>query len=199
MDILDWVAYVSGSAFGLLTLGLGLSRVTAFAERDIQPVWWLAFIVVGAIWAVSLIGDWLFPIDMTVFVANGGSVARQLRIGDQVTCLPAESYEEFTWRFGAPDSLIIEDMRNHSESRFKIGKGTWFVNASPETVTADMYDREADSIDFGGLFAQPESGPIRVNAHYGQPFRMFTQSSLDRAYDPNGNVRRLSRAGPCRD
>lgn len=197
MDILDWVTYVAGGAFGLLTLGLGLSRVTAFAERDIAPVWWLGFIVFGAVLAVSLIGDWLFPIEVTIYVANGGDKARQVQIGSETVCLPPKSYDGFSWRIGLPDSVIVEGDPGKPEVRFPVGNGTWFINVSPETVTADMYDHASDSIDFGGLFAQPQSGPLRVNAHYGRPFRMFTQSSLDRAYDPNGDIRQQSRSGPC--
>lgn len=197
MDILDWVMYVSGGGFGLLTLGLGLSRVTAFAERDIAPIWWIGFIVFGGVLAVSLIGDWFFPIEVTIYVANGGDVARQIQIDSQTICIPAKSYDRFSWRIRLPDSVILDGGRDQPQTKFEVGKGTWFINASPETVTADMYDRASNSIDFGGLFARPESGPLRVNARYGRPFRMFTQSSLDRAYDPNGDIKRLSRSGPC--
>lgn len=199
MDWLDWIMYGAGGAFGLLTLRLGFSRISGFAERDVEPIWLLAFVVLGAVLLASLVTDWAFPIRLTVYLVNGGEVRQQVMLGDQVVCLPPKSYDDFVWRFGGPDRVIVGAGGGGGRPplRFPIGKGTWFINTSPETVTADMYDRSSDSVDFGSVSAQVGNGPFRISTRYGRPFRMFSQSSLERAYQREGDIKHASSDGPC--
>jgi len=195
MDLLVWIMRAAGGLFALLTLGLAYSRVSSVTERDVNPVWWLAFIVLGAISAVCLVIDWAFPISVTVMLANGGDAPRQARVGDRTICLPAKSYDDLTWRFSVPDAVFVGG-NGAAEQRFAIGKGTWLINTSPVTVTADMYERGGEAVDFDALFAQ-STGAIKVSAQYGRPFRMFSQAPIDRVYVADGDVRRRSIDGPC--
>jgi hypothetical protein len=196
MDILDWVMYAAGTAFGLLTLGLGLSRASAFTERDVNPLWWLGFIVFGAILAVSLIVDWILPVETTIYLANGGTTAREVLFDDRPICLPAKSYDDFRWRLGTPNTVTVVGDAEQKAHRYKIEKGTWFINTSEVMVSADMYSDDATSIAYDAL-SSPSNGVMHVGGRLGRPFRMFSQSSLDRIYSPSGDIVRRSSSGPC--
>jgi len=195
MDWLDWVVRVAGATFGLLTLAFGFSRVSAFTERDVSALWWLGFAVVGIVWAIAQIADWTMPITTTVYLANGGNEPLPARIGGDQICIPGKSYDGFSWRLGAPDTVTAGGEASESEHRYTIGKGTWFINLSPTIVTADMYE-DSGSIGFDALFSDRQ-GAIRVSPKLGRPFRMFSQSPLDRVYAPNGDVMRDSIDGSC--
>lgn len=198
MDVVDWVMYVSGGAFGLLTLGLGLSRLSAFTERDINPIWWLGFIVFGGLLALSLIVDWMIPIRTTIYLANGSKIAREVHIDNRVLCLPAKSYDDFRWRIDSPSTVTVIGKDGQNNIAYKITTGTWFINTSPVFVSADMYDRRSPTIDYDAL-AAASSGAMHVDGRYGKPFRMFSQSSFDRVYSASGDVLQDSDSGPCPD
>jgi len=193
MDYLDWTTYIAGGALGLLTLGAGFSRLSGAVERDIAPIWQLGFIVAGGVFAASLIGGWIFPIVTTVYVANGSSLPRQVKLGDDVLCLPAKSYQGFVWRLFAPESVTVEGPG--PEAHYHIGKGTWFINTARTTISADMYTN-TESVVFGALDSST-SGAIHVDSRYGRPLRMFSQSSFDRVYSADGDIFERSTSGPC--
>ena len=194
MDYLDWITYGAGGALGVLTGILALSRLSGSAERDIAPIWQSGFILSSGILALALVLGWIFPITTVVYVANGGEAPRQVRMGDEVLCLPAKSFENFAWRFSPPDAVVVGGEPNREE-RYPVGKGTWFINTAPIPVSADMY-YGSDSVVFDALNAS-SSGVIRVDSRYGRPFRMFSQSGFDRVYSTDGDILRRSIDGPC--
>ncbi|HEY1722298.1 MAG TPA: hypothetical protein VGG27_13730 [Magnetospirillaceae bacterium] len=195
MDFIDWIMYLSGGAFGLLTLGLGLSRASAFTERDVNPVWWLGFIVFGGLLAGTLIIDWIVPIETTIYLANGSDIAHEVVIGGETICLPGKSYDSFHWRLDSPTQITIRS-ENNERDQYPIGKGTWLINTSTILVSADMYQEDGMGISYDAMTAQSR-GAIHVSSNLGKPFRMFSQSSFDRVYDPSGDVQRRSHTGPC--
>jgi hypothetical protein len=195
MDWLDWTVRGAGATFGLLTLAFGLSRASAFTERDVSPFWWFAFAATGIVWAVVQVADWALPITTIVYLANGGDVGKQAKIGGRQVCLPGKSYDGFTWRIAAPSTVTVGGTPTDVLHQYAIGKGTWFINLSTTLVTADMY-AEGNTIDFDALFAyKPEA--FKVSSRYGKPFRMFSQSPLDRFYAADGDVIHISFDGPC--
>lgn len=196
MDALDWIVRGAGGMFALLTVALGISRATSVVDRDVSPAWWAGFIVVGAIWIASLIADWTFPIQTTVYLANGSKDAQTAYLGDAVVCLPAKSYDDFNWRFGAPAEVRIGANGAPEQETYRIGKGTWLINVAHSTVTIDMFSSASPEIDYDAM-AATRPGSIRVNSKYGRPFRMFSQLPLDRIYSPDGDVVERSRSGPC--
>jgi hypothetical protein len=193
MDLLDWVTYIAGGGLVFLTGALGFLYLSGAAERDITPLWGLGFVVCGVILGGSLVWDRLFPIDTIVYVANGGTTPRQVRIGDEVRCLPGKSYDDFRWRFGAPDAVIVG--AGAGNARYPIGKGTWFINTAPQPVSADMY-YGSDRIDNDAVTAN-SSGAIHIDSHYGRPVRMFSQLNFDRVYGVAGDVVQRSDSGAC--
>lgn len=195
MDYLDWITDGAGGALGLLSLGLGLSRLSGSVERDITPLWQLAFIAAGAGLAAALILGWIFPVEVTIYLANAGDAPRQVRMGDETRCLPGKSYDDFSWRLSPPDVVLVGGRGR--ETRYEISKGTWLINTAPATVSADMYDT-AGMVDFDALNAHA-AGAIRINSHFGRPLRMFSQSSFDRVYSVDGDVLQRSTSGPCPD
>jgi hypothetical protein len=195
MDWLDWIVRGAGAVFGLLTLLFGFSRISSFTERDISVLWWLGFAVVGAVWAIAQITDWIVPISTTIYLANGGKEALPARIGGDQFCIPEKSYDGFTWRFGAPNTVTVGGEASQPERRYTIDRGTWFINLSSTVVTADMYE-SSGTIDFDALFSD-QQGAIHVSSKLGRPFRLFSQTPLDRMYSPDGDVMRDSTEGPC--
>jgi len=196
MDWLDWVVRAAGAVFGLLTLAFGMSRATAFTERDTSPLWWVAFAAVGATWAVAQIADWTMPISTILYLANGGNNPRAAQVDGKTICIPAKSYDGFTWRFAVPAQVTFSGEGGEDRNRIPIGKGTWFINLSSTLVTADMYE-SSGSVAYDALFAK-QSQAIKVSSKYGRPFRMFTQLPLDRIYSPDGDVAEASYEGACR-
>ena len=196
MDWLDWTVRCAGGLFGLLTLVFGLSRISTFTERDVPPYWMPIFALVGIVWAISLVADWLMPIETTLYLANGGDTAREARIDSEVTCIPGKSYDGYTYRWQVPSLVIVAGSSSDTEQRYPVGRGTWFINTSPVVVTADMYEPSASTIDFNALMS-PSAGALHISSHYGRPYRMFSQSPLDRFYSPSGDVAQRSFSGPC--
>jgi hypothetical protein len=175
---------------------LALSRASAFTERDINPVWWGGFIVSGAVLAITLIVDWIFPIDTTVYLVNGSTHAREVLIDSRAVCMPPKSYDRFQWRVSPPDQVTVVGENGDHSGVFKISKGTWLINASSTVVSADMYDSRGPAIDYDAL-SSPARAVMRVDGRYGKPFRMFSQSSFDRVYSADGDVLERSISGPC--
>jgi len=194
MDYLDWIIYGSGAALGLLTIGLGYSRLSGSVERDISPLTQLVFIVCGAALALALVFGWIFPVRTVVYLANGGNTPRQVKVGDDILCLPGKSFEDFSWRLDSPDAVIVGGGKER-ETRYPIGKGTWFINTAPTLVSADMY-AGANSVAFDA-FNSTSAGAFRIDSHYGRPFRMFTQSSFYRVYSADGDMVERITSGPC--
>lgn len=195
MDWLDWVVRGAGGIFALLTLAFGFSRVSSFAERDVSGLWWVLFGALGIIWGIAQIADWTLPVTTTIYLANGGNESRSAQLGARSICVPALSYDGFSWRIDAPDVVTVTASGSEPEHRYPIAKGTWFINLSPIIVTADMYE-SSGSIDFDALFSDHQ-GVIHVSSRLGRPFRMFSQSPLDRIYSPSGDIAQSSVAGPC--
>lgn len=193
MDYVDWATDIAGGALALLIIVAGFSRLSGSVERDISPLWRLGFIASGGTLATALVFGWIFPAETIVYVANGSGVPRQVRIGDEVICLPGKSYQDFTWRLSPPDAVVVGGAER--EQRYAIGKGSWFINTAPATVSADMYTDSA-GIAFDA-FTYKTSGAIRIDSHYGRPMRMFSQSSFNRVYSMDGDVMRRSASGPC--
>ena len=193
MDWLDWIVRGAGGLFGLLTLAFGMSRATAFTERDVAPIWWALFTVVGAIWATALVASWLVPIDTTVYLTNGSDEARAALLGNREVCIPGKAYDGFTWRLGAPESVTV--VEGGKQQRYAIGKGTWFINLSSTVVTADMYESGL-SVAYDAVFASNVQA-FKINSRYGRPFRMFSQLPMDRIYSADGDIEHASTEGPC--
>ncbi len=196
MDFVDWIMYVSGGAFGLLTLGLALSRASAFTERDINPIWWIAFIVFGGLLAVTLIADLVVPVDTIIYLTNGSNDAREVLIDSRAICMPPKSYDRFQWRLGRPDKVTVVGANGDRGGVYKVDKGTWLINASSVSVYADMYAEGGNAIDYDAL-AAPQRSAVHVDGRYGKPFRMFSQSQFDRVYSAGGDIVEGSRSGPC--
>ncbi len=192
MDYLDWTRDIAGAALGLLTIGVGLSRLSGARERDVSLLWRLALILSAGALAASLVFNWVFPVETTVYLANASDRPREVRLGDDVVCLPGKSFDDFRWRLSAPDEVVVGE--EGRETRYPIGKGTWFINTATALVSADMYIGE--SVAFDAVTARG-SGAIRVDSHYGRPLRMFSQSSFDRVYSMDGDVIERSDKGPC--
>jgi hypothetical protein len=195
MDWLDWIVRGTGLTFGLLIVAFGFSRVSSFAERDISPLWWFVFSLVGPVWVIALVAGWVLPIATTVYLANGSKEPLPARIGKDQICIPAKSYDGFSWRLSTPETVIVGGGESGPEQSYSVGKGTWFINLSPIIVTADMYE-SSGSIILDALLSD-QQGAIHVNSRLGRPSRMFSQSPLDRFYSPEGDIVRDSVAGPC--
>ena len=196
MDIVNWVMYVAGGAFGLLTLGMGFSRLSAFTERDINPMWWLGFILSGGVLAIALIVDWFFPVSTIIYLANGSDTAHEVHIDDRIVCIPAKSYDALEWRIEQPTHVTVVGAQGTRDEAYRVVKGTWFINVSPATVSADMYSDDNMSINFDALFTRSNMA-VHLDGRYGKPFRMFSQSSFDRIYSPEGDIQKGSQSGPC--
>jgi hypothetical protein len=196
MDWLDWIVRVAGGSFGLLTLAFGFSRISNFTERDVAPIWWLAFIFIGTVWAVSLAANWMLPVSTTVYLANGSDHATAARIDGDIICIPGKSYDGFSYRLRVPKLVVVVSSAAGPEQRYPVGKGTWLINTSSEIVTADMYEPSSNSIEFDALMSNRQ-GVLHINSRFGRPFRMFSQAPLDRAYTASGDVVPRSIDGPC--